>query len=82
MHILVSDDCKWAVLGLARSGTCAEALEDNDTVSDGSSDKSGAVRVTSPSRVVVEGKVGHGVADSAKQEGDVSSEPAELQGLH
>lgn len=82
LHILVADYRERAVLGLARTSTCAEALKDDNTVGDGGSNKGGAVGVTSPSGVVVEGEVGHCVADSAEQKGDVAGEPAELQRLH
>lgn len=82
LNVLIANDRKRAVLRLARSGARAEALEYNDTISDGSSNKGGAVRVASPSGVVVEGYVGQAIADGAEQQGDVACKPPKLESLH
>lgn len=81
MHILIANQLKRAALTLTALRTSAVALEDNDTVGDGGGNEGGAVREASPAAGGVEGNVAQAVAQSAEEEGHMSSEPGKLEGL-
>ena len=79
--ILVADQLEGAALALTALGASAVALEDNDTIGDGSGDEGGAVGEASPAAGSVEGDVAQTVAESAHKKSHMSSEPGELEGL-
>lgn len=81
MHILVADQLEWAALALTALGASAVALEDDNTVGDGSGEEGGAVREASPAAGRVEGDVAEAIAESAQEESHMSSEPGELERL-
>jgi hypothetical protein len=81
LHILVANQLERAALALTALRTSAVTLEDDDTVGDGSSNESGAVREASPAAGRVEGDVAQAIAESGEQEGHMSSKPGELESL-
>ena len=63
---------------MAASSTCSStiSLVYNNAIGSCGSDESGAVRVSSPAGIEVEGDVGEAITKGTKQEHDVSNEPA------
>jgi len=82
LDVLITNDLEGTALSLAGTSTSAEALKDDDTVGGSGGNESGAVREDGPLGVCVEGQVRKSVADRRQQEGDMASEPCELQCLH
>jgi hypothetical protein len=82
LDVLIANDLESTALSFAGTSTSAEALKDDDTVCGSGGNEGSAVREDGPLGVCVEGQVRKSVADRRQQEGDMASEPCELQCLH
>ena len=78
MHILISSEGhKATLLAAASACSCTVGLVDHDAISSCGSHESGAVRVSGPGPVWVEGDIGQAIAECAKKQRHMSHKPAE-----
>lgn len=81
LDVLVANDGEGTALRLSRASSGTEALEDNNTVGDGGSDKGRAVGKARPFAAGVECDVGESVSKCTREQGDMADKPRELQCL-